>query len=108
MPLASSFKKIEGEHFDVCTNEDNLVFEQGLDIHDIIRKGKQSRPPDVDSSSVRNNDSHYSNLSISLVHNYAQVSKESVNLEQGSKLEDVGDAICSGKSGRPPDTEQRK
>jgi hypothetical protein len=100
---------VESERRDVRTNTQGLVIERVLDIVDILRKGKWSRPPDVNSSMiVKNNISRYSELSSSFVRSDAQVTKKLENLVIGrdSLSEDVGDAIHAGKRGRPPDIEQ--
>jgi hypothetical protein len=106
---ASKPRIVESEHRDVRTNTQGLVIEQGLDVVDILCKGKRSRPPDVNSSMIiKNNVYRYSELSSSFVRSDAQVTKKLENLIFGrdSVSEDVGDMIHAGKRGRPPDIEQ--
>jgi hypothetical protein len=101
MPPANKPKSVESKHKDVRLDSKSLVIEQGLDVHDVTRKGKQSRPPDVDPSTTKNSDPCYSKVSSSLVHSDARVTIEPGN--PGLKSED---GICAGKRGRPPDIEQ--
>jgi hypothetical protein len=104
MPPVNRPTSIESKCQDICLDSENLITEQGLDVHEITCKGKWSQLPNVDSSTRKNSDPHYSKFSSSLVRTNTQVTMEPGN--PGLQPEDVGDGICAGKRGCPPDIKQ--
>jgi hypothetical protein len=104
MPPVNRPTSVESECQDIHLDSENLITERGLDVHEITRKGKWSRSPDVNSSTRKNSDPHYSKFSSSLVCTDAQVTMEPGN--PGLQPEDVGDGIRAGKCGHPPDIKQ--
>jgi hypothetical protein len=78
-PPVNKPKSVESECQDVRLDSKSLVTERGLNVHDVTRKGKRSRPPDGDPSIMKNSNLCYLKVSSSLVRSDTQVTIEPGN-----------------------------